>query len=83
MIGSVVISKAGRDKGKPQVVVAAEETCVFVCDGKEHPLNRPKRKSLKHISFTSHTLRENQLETNKRLRRALFELDGAGIEEEN
>lgn len=82
MRGSVVISNAGRDKGRLQVITDEAEKTVSVCDGGEHPLERPKKKNLKHISFTAYTLGENQLETNKRLRRALKELCGKDTEEE-
>ena len=42
--GSVVKSKAGRDKGRFMVVINFDESHVYVCDGKERPLERPKKK---------------------------------------
>ena len=42
--GSVVISKAGRDKGYFLVVVDFNDKEVFVCDGKERPVEKPKKK---------------------------------------
>lgn len=71
MIGRIVASKAGRDKNHFLVVVGQEDGYLFVCDGKERPLERPKRKNVKHLSFTNTVLEENSFITNKQLRKAL------------
>ena len=43
-IGRVVVSKAGRDKGKRMVVVSiGKDGCVFVTDGDKRKLDNPKR----------------------------------------
>ncbi len=48
--GCVVISKAGRDKGKLFFVLSlAEENMAFIVDGKQRNLENPKKKKLKHI----------------------------------
>ena len=47
--GDLVISTAGRDSGRLMLVVRAEENAVFVCDGGERPLERPKRKNPSHL----------------------------------
>ena len=47
--GMVVISRAGRDNGYPMVVVDVKDGFVFVCDGKERPLERPKKKNPLHL----------------------------------
>ncbi len=80
MVGTVVISKAGRDKGKAMVIVEVAENHLLVCDGKERRLERPKRKNPKHLRFTNTRLTAHQLETNPRLRKAL---KAAVYEEEN
>ena len=72
---AVVRSAAGRDKGRLLAVVGAEAAAVFVCDGKERPLNRPKRKNIRHIVPTSVSLPEAALATDRALRRALRRLD--------
>ena len=41
--GTVVISKAGRDKGRALAVVGQADGYVLVADGKERPLSRPKK----------------------------------------
>lgn len=79
MVGTVVISKAGRDKGKVMVIVKETENHLLVCDGKERPVGRPKRKNPKHLKLTCTRLTADQLETNPRLRKAL---KAAGYEEE-
>ncbi len=79
MVGRVVISNAGRDKTKVMVVVKETENYLLVCDGKERPVERPKRKNPKHLSLTKLYLEAHQLETNRALRKALKAI---GYEEE-
>lgn len=71
MIGNIVCSKAGRDKGYFMVVVKSENGFVYVCDGKERPLERPKRKNLKHLQLTATVLETDSFKTNKSLKKAL------------
>ena len=71
MVGSIVCSKSGRDKGYFLVVVKEEDGFLYVCDGKERPLERPKRKNIKHLALTNTYLDENSYSSNKSLRRAL------------
>ena len=76
-IGTVVMSTAGRDKGYLLCVVGEEDGYVLVCDGKERPLERPKKKSLKHIQLTEHQKLTWELRGNNALRKAINRL---GIE---
>ena len=69
--GSVALSLAGRDKNTLLAVTAADEQYVYVCDGKERPLLNPKRKNPKHLQPLDHCLSEDQLHSNKSLRKAL------------
>ena len=71
MVGKIVCSKAGRDKGKFMVVTKVNGNQIFVCDGKERPLSRPKLKNEKHLRFTNTTLEKEQFLTDKKLRRAI------------
>lgn len=71
MVGRIVCSKAGRDKGYFMVVVDSKDSLVFVCDGKERPLERPKCKNIKHLQFTNTVLSEESYNTNKSLKKAL------------
>lgn len=71
MTGQIVCSKSGRDKGYFMVVVNEDENYLYVCDGKERPLERPKRKNAKHLCFTGTVLGEDKFKTNKSLKKAL------------
>jgi len=51
--GMVAVSRAGRDRGRGLVAIAAEgDGYVLVADGRLRRLARPKRKKLKHLAFT-------------------------------
>ena len=65
--GSVVIAKAGRDKGKAFAVVKVlDERTVLICDGKSRPLERPKRKNTLHLQPTAAIV--DCITTNRQLR---------------
>lgn len=76
--GQIVISKAGRDEGKMLVVTKCENGAVFVCDGKERPLERAKRKNPKHLQTTSLFIDTDSMTSNSKLRKALRFLDNQG-----
>lgn len=81
--GRIVRSKAGRDKDYYLAVVGAEGDALLLCDGKERPLERPKRKNHKHLAYTGGLLSEAELSTNRALRRALRQYaQGSTIKEE-
>ncbi|MCQ2450140.1 MAG: KOW domain-containing RNA-binding protein [Clostridia bacterium] len=83
MTGQIVYSKAGRDKGSFLVAVGKAGDGILVCDGKKRPLERPKRKNPKHLSVTKTVLTEQQISTNKTIRRALaIYRDEAPLKEE-
>ena len=69
--GSVVISKAGRDKGYFLAVTDFTDEVVFVCDGKERPVERPKKKNPLHLAKTRYVLTEEETATNRSLKKAL------------
>ncbi len=71
--GRVVRSLAGRDKGGFLAVVSAGADGVFVCDGKDRPLGRPKRKNPRHLAMTGTVLAEDRMDTDRKLRAALGE----------
>lgn len=70
-VGTVVISKAGRDKGRFMVVTEVLSDKVVVIDGKERPIERPKLKNIKHIAYTKHKISEYDMAANSRIRKAL------------
>ncbi len=69
--GRVVVSLAGRDKGRLLAVMQADKNCVQVCDGKERPVERPKSKNIRHVEATEFSLSETEISTNRALKKAL------------
>ena len=69
--GQVVRSIAGRDKGDFLAVLGTEGPCLWVCDGKRRPLERPKLKKPFHVAATATVLPEEALRTNRQIRSAL------------
>ena len=77
--GSVVISQKGRDKGRAFVVLYfVDASFAMIADGDTRPLEKPKRKRLKHLRACPAQLRDiveayrgNQCK-NSDLRKALF-----------
>ncbi len=80
-IGSVVISKAGRDKGRSFIVVAQDDEFVYLCDGDLRKSDCPKKKKRKHLAVTNMVcdyigdkIKDKKKVTNTEIRRALSEL---------
>ena len=73
--GNVIRSLAGRDKGKLLAVMQVSEKLVTVCDGKERPVDRPKSKNIRHIEYVGASIKEDELATNRMLKKALARLD--------
>lgn len=70
--GSVVIAKAGRDKGRAFAVTdVIGKREVLIADGKRRPLERPKRKNVIHLQATSTVI--DHVTTNRQLRNLLRE----------
>lgn len=69
--GQVVVSTAGRDKGRLLAVVRTDSPFIYVCDGRERPLDNPKRKNPRHIEVTDAGLSEDQMRSDSALRKAL------------
>lgn len=74
MVGKIVCSTAGRDKGRFMVITGVNGNFPLVCDGKERPLERPKLKNPKHLQFTNLTLEPEQFKTNRMLRSSLRDI---------
>ena len=65
--GSVVIAKAGRDKGRAFAVLKVlDDRTVLITDGKSRPIERPKRKNIIHLQATAATV--GCITTNRQLR---------------
>jgi len=46
----IVVSKAGRDRGLPFVVLSVKDNYVFLADGRHRKADKPKMKKIKHVS---------------------------------
>ena len=49
MISDLVVSTAGRDQGSLFYCVGSDERYVMLVNGKDRTLEKPKRKSLRHV----------------------------------
>ncbi|SHM85356.1 hypothetical protein SAMN05660826_02160 [Caldanaerovirga acetigignens] len=80
--GQVVMSCAGRDKGRFMLVVGIiDSEYVYVADGKLRRIERPKKKKLKHLKimnrksgFIYEKIINGRKVYNEEIRRALEEL---------
>jgi len=70
--GSVVRSKSGHDADSFYAVVRICGEFAWIADGRRRKLERPKKKSKKHLALTCTVLSEEDLQTNKKIRRALW-----------
>lgn len=77
--GAVVLSLAGRDKGRLLVVVGNEAGSALVCDGKERPVERPKRKNYRHLRPVGLSLDKRMMAGNRVLRKTLRALEASEI----
>ena len=48
-ISDVVVSTAGRDAGEWFYVIDEDQTYLFLANGKDRPLDKPKHKKRKHV----------------------------------
>ena len=49
-ISDVVVSNAGRDRDQLFFVIGTEGVYTLLANGKDRPLEKPKRKKVKHVS---------------------------------
>ncbi|MDO5417371.1 MAG: KOW domain-containing RNA-binding protein [Lachnospiraceae bacterium] len=49
--GHLARSLAGRDKGRLSVILAADDEYVSLADGRNHTVEKPKRKKKKHVQL--------------------------------
>ena len=69
--GSVVRSKAGRDKGIVFMVLSLEADSAYIANGKKRKVENPKRKKLKHLQGYNDVLDIEGEITNSKVRKAL------------
>lgn len=57
LVGTLVYSKAGRDKGKPYIIVKVlNEKYVYLSNGNLRTIEEPKLKKLMHLNVTKDVL---------------------------
>ena len=72
MVGRVCMSRAGRDKGRPFVVVGRlDEKHVLLADGDLRLLQKPKKKKLMHLAVVNDRLDADEYASNAAIRKAL------------
>jgi ribosomal protein L14E/L6E/L27E len=71
--GLVVRSKAGRDKTDFLVVIDLDEEYAYLCDGVKRPILNLKKKKHKHLAPTNKILNQNEIKTNKDVKKALYD----------
>ena len=49
LISDVVVSTAGHDQGKLFYVIDTDETFLYLANGKDRTLDKPKRKKRRHV----------------------------------
>lgn len=59
LVGRLVVSKAGRDKGKPFVIIKViNDRFVLLADGELRKTDNPKMKNVKHLQMSNKGLPE-------------------------
>lgn len=71
--GQIVCSLSGKDKGYFMVIVGqTDDKYLLVSDGKHRKLDNPKQKNIKHLGFVGKTLSDEQLKSDKSIRKAIY-----------
>lgn len=85
-VGSIVRSKAGRDKGDLFIVLSLEDNYVYMANGDLRKVDRPKKKKLRHLQgtgevseFVMNKLSLGGKVTNSEVRKALAQTGGNNI----
>ena len=68
-LGSIVKSIAGKEKDKFFLVINIDENYAVIADGKRRPLERPKKKKIKHLEFIKKIDVDINTLSNSRLRK--------------
>lgn len=71
VLGMVVKSNAGHDKGLYFVVVGQRDNMLLIADGKRRRVLKPKLKKPRHLIFTNAFLQEGEYQTNRNIKKGL------------
>jgi len=77
--GSIVFSKAGRDKGNYFIILSLDDNYAYICDGGIRKVTTPKKKKMKHLKsvehiddFISEKIKNGGKVTNREVRRSIY-----------
>ncbi len=56
VIGQLVFSKSGRDKGRLFIIMDIQGEYLYLADGKLRKVETPKKKKMKHVQRTKHVI---------------------------
>lgn len=72
-VSDIVRSRNGRDRGRYFLVLAEEESFVYLCDGRTRRVEKPKKKKRKHTEWIAHSGLEigAKLPSNSEVRKVL------------
>lgn len=72
--GRVVKIRAGRDAGTFMAVADFDNSRVYLVNGNDRCLDKPKSKNYKHITLTKMVLDEDTMSVDKKIKRKLREI---------
>lgn len=58
VIGQLVYSKGGHDKGGLFIIVNIQDEYLYLADGKVRMIEKPKKKKIKHVQKVNHVIEE-------------------------
>lgn len=76
-VGTVVVSISGHDRGRVYLVVASDESFLYLADGDKRPFARPKKKRRRHTTVLGRT--GNSGERIDRIRTIRIEADQSAL----
>lgn len=54
-VGQVVYSKSGHDSGKAFIITEVGDEYLYLTDGKNRKMDKPKKKKFKHVQVTNYS----------------------------
>ena len=76
--GMVVRSLSGHDQASFYLFVKTDQNFVYIADGRRRKLFKPKRKNPRHLQKTNRIVSLEEADTDRKIRRALHDLNDAG-----
>ncbi len=75
--GMVVLAKAGRDAGRCYMVVRCEGGYCWIADGRRRKVASAKKKNPLHLAPTTHSIKREEVTSDRRLRQILAQWNTA------